>query len=329
MAEIGDTNLTLADHAARLDPSGGLAPVVEVLSQTNELLEDAVALRGNLTTGHKASVRAGLPTVYWRRLNKGVPDSKSIVVPVEEPCALMTAFSKPDREIVDLAEDKRRARFLEDRAFIEGMNQKAASTLIYGNKATEAEAFTGLAPRFGDLSAANGANILTGGGSGADNTSIWLVAWEDTKTALIFPKNTMAGLQTVDHGVQLVKDASNNDYPAYVTEFNWRLGMMVHDWRFVVRIANIDVSDLTKDASSGADIVDLMTQALEQIEALNMGRVRFYCNRTVRSFLRRQMRNSKNVNLTLDTVAGRRVLAFDEVPVRRVDAILNTEATVS
>jgi hypothetical protein len=59
-----------------------------------------------------------------------------------------------------------------------------------------------------------------------------------------------------------------------------------------------------------------------------MGRPVIYCNRTIKSFLRRQITNKENVNLTLDNVAGKKVLAFDSIPVRRVDAILNTEAEV-
>ncbi len=41
------------------------------------------------------------------------------------------------------------------------------------------------------------------------------------------------------------------------------------------------------------------------------------------------MTNKSNVHLGMHEVAGKKVLAFDEVPVRRVDAILNTEAVVS
>ena len=51
--------------------------------------------------------------------------------------------------------------------------------------------------------------------------------------------------------------------------------------------------------------------------------------RKLRSTLRRQILGSKNVNLTFDTVEGKRILMFDEVPVRRTDAILLTEARVA
>ena len=60
-----------------------------------------------------------------------------------------------------------------------------------------------------------------------------------------------------------------------------------------------------------------------------MGRTVFYCNRKIRSFLRRQQRNAVVAStLTFDLVAGRRVLAVDGIPIERCDAILNNETKV-
>lgn len=104
--------------------------------------------------------------------------------------------------------------------------------------------------------------------------------------------------------------------------------MVIRDWRFVVRIANIDVTALKKDASSGADLVDLMVRALETLPNESTGMLRFYVPRVIRSYLRRQITNKANVWLSMGEVAGKKVLQFDDVPVRRMDAILSTEARV-
>ncbi len=103
---------------------------------------------------------------------------------------------------------------------------------------------------------------------------------------------------------------------------------MVADWRYVVRICNIDVSNLIS-GSGAADLVSLMVEASEIVPSLKMGKAAWYCNRTVRTALRKQIIAKSNVNLTWDSVAGKRVLAFDEIPVRRCDAILSTEAAIS
>lgn len=47
-----------------------------------------------------------------------------------------------------------------------------------------------------------------------------------------------------------------------------------------------------------------------------------------RCWMRRQIKNSKNVNISMQEVAGKKVVSFDEIPVRRVDSILATESQV-
>ena len=55
-----------------------------------------------------------------------------------------------------------------------------------------------------------------------------------------------------------------------------------------------------------------------------------YGNRTIASFLRRQIVNKvSSSTLTQGEVAGRRVMMVGEVPFYRTDAILSTEATVA
>jgi hypothetical protein len=201
--------------------------------------------------------------------------------------------------------------------------------LFYGNTEVNKERFLGLAPRFNSLTAENGKNIINGGGTGTGNTSVWLVVWGDQSAHGIFPKGGKAGLQVRDLGEDTASDGNGGEYQIYRTHYRWDCGLTVRDWRYVVRIANIKVSQLVKDASSGADLIDLMVQALEQVHNLKMGRPVFYCNRTVRSFLRRQIANRDNVNLTLDTVAGKHVLNFDGVPVKRCDAIISNETAVA
>lgn len=331
MAVLATTNATLADLAKRLDPDGGLSAIVEILSETNEIIEDVPWMEGNLPTGHRTTIRSGLPVPTWRKLYGGVQPTKSETVQVTDNCGMLAAYSEVDKDLADLAGNTVQFRASEDSAHLEGMSQEFAQTLFYGNEGTAPAEFTGLAPRFNALSgAASADNIISGGGSGSDNTSIWLIVWGDNISG-IYPKGSKAGLDHEDLGRVTLEDVDGNGgrMEAYRTYFTWKCGLTVKDWRYVVRIANVDFSDLTKDAASGADLVDLMTQAVERVPSLMRGNARFYCNRDIRSFLRRQIKNAKNMNLTLDTVAGKRVLAFDEVPVRRCDAILNTEAAIS
>src|SRR3990167_1727227 len=198
MATIGATVLTLADWAKRLDPDGKTPTIVELLSQTNEILLDMLWKEGNLPTGERTTVRTGLPTVAWRLLNKGVAKSKSRTAQIEEAVGVLEARSEIGQKLAELNGNTAAFRLSEAQAFIEAMNEEMSSTLFYGNSGTAPEEFTGLAPRYSSLSATNAQNIINGSGAGSDNSSIWLVVWGAQTCFGVFPKGSMAGLKHED-----------------------------------------------------------------------------------------------------------------------------------
>ena len=330
MPTVGANNLTLLDWAKRLDPDGKVAAVVEILNETNEILGMMVVIEANGATGHRTTVRSGLPTVAWRKFNAGVQPSKSRTVQVTEASGMLEAFSVVDKALAELNGMTAEFRLSEDRAFLEAMNIEFMTTLIFGDTDVDPEKFTGFAPRFSDKSAENGTNILDALGTGADNSSVWLIVWGANTVHGFFPKGKMSGLMAEDLREDIATDAAGGEYRVLRTHYKWEFGLNVRDWRYVVRIANIDVSDLTKDASgSSADLVDLMIQAIEKVQDLTSGRATFLVTRTIRSFLRRQIKNDTNVRIAMDEVAGRKVVTFDEVPVLRTDALTDTEAQVT
>ncbi len=203
MATLASNALTLGDWAKRRDPDDRVATIIELLSQSNPILEDMLWTEGNLPTGHRTTVRTGLPDVAWRKLNYGVPQSKSTTVQVDDTCGMLEAFGQVDKDLAELNGNTAAFRLTENMAFLESMNQELASTLIYGNSGTEPEAFTGLAPRYSSLSASSGQNILSAGGA-ATNTSIWLAGWGDQALTGIYPKGSTAGLQHVDLGLDTI-----------------------------------------------------------------------------------------------------------------------------
>jgi hypothetical protein len=332
MSILATTHPTLLDVTKRLDPDGKVDTIAEILSQTNEALDDMVWLEGNLPTGHRTTVRTGLPQPTWRKLYGGVQPSKSLTAQITDSCGMLEAYAEVDKALADLNGNTAAFRLSEEKAHIEGINQELASTLFYGNEGTEPEAFTGFAPRFNSLAAANAENIITGGSSDTDNQSIYLVVWGPNTVHGIYPKGSMAGLKMEDKGQVTIEnvDGSGGRMEAYRTHYRWDCGLTVRDWRYVVRIANIDMSALTKNASAGADLIDLMTQACERIPTLSMGRPAFYMSRTLRTFLRRQIVNKVAAStLTMEQVAGKLVTMFDGIPCRRVDSLAGNEGLVS
>jgi hypothetical protein len=333
MATLAASVLTLMDWAKRLDPDGKVPTIVELLSQTNEILLDMLFKEGNLPTGERTTVRTGLPTVAWRLLNQGTAPSKSRTAQITEAVGMLEAWSETDKDLAELNGNVNALRLSEAQAFIEAMNQEMASTLFYGNSGTAPEEFTGFSTRYSSLSANNAVNIVSGGGSGSDNSSVWLVVWGPNTIFGIFPKGSKAGIMHEDLGLVTVETTAGiagNRMRAYQDHWQWKAGLAVKDWRYAVRIPNIDISALVAK-SSAADLTELMIKAINRIPSLSMGRPVFYVNRTVRQQLEIQRRDDviSGGGLTFDNVDGRRVASFNGIPIRVCDALLETEAAVT
>jgi hypothetical protein len=328
-ATLAATNPTLLDLAKALDPDGNVADIVEILNQTNEVLDDMSWVEGNLLTGNRSVIRTGIPAPTWRKMYGAVPDTKGTTVAVTDTCGMLEAYAKIDKALADLNGNAKAFRLQEDKSHIEGISQEVAQTLFYGNETTEPEAFTGFAPRFSSVSTATAEsadNVIDHGGTGSDNASIWLVVWGPRTVHGIVPKGSKAGMQVQDLGEQMIQE-SGGSWQAYVTHYRFDAGLTVRDWRYVVRIANIDISDLATVANTKA-LVTSMIKATEHVPVLGAGRAAFYANRIVRESLRIGILEKIGNNLSWETVAGKPVMVFDNIPVRRCDALLNTEARV-
>ncbi len=347
MAIIGSTALTYADWAKRMDDDYRVAMIIELLSQTNEVLDDMLVVEGNLPTGHKTTVRTGLPQATWRLLNAGVPNAKSTTAQIVDTCGNLETYSVIDKDVADLNGNTAEFRLSEVKAFLEGMSQQVASTLIYGNQFTNPERFTGFAPRYSTgstTSSQTANNVLNGGGLANTNTSIWIVVWGSDTIHATFPKGKITGLQHRDMGEWPVQDAAGNTYQAYRDHFKWEIGLVSRDWRYCVRIANVDVTQLT--GVSAANLINLLVRGLYRMPTTpaqatavqtsdtpevrsDMGRTVIYCNRVIRTYLDLQAMNKTNVLLRLEEFNGKVVTTFRGIPIRTVDAILNNEATLT
>ncbi|MBJ8802051.1 MULTISPECIES: major capsid protein [Citrobacter freundii complex] len=327
MAVKGLTALTLADWGKRIDPNGKVDKIIELLSQTNPILLDMMIMESNSPTGHKTTVRTGLPDATWRLLNYGVPNSKSTTAQVTDTMGMLETYAEIDKSLADMNGNTAEFRLSEDRAFLEAMNQKMAQTLFYGDTSVNPQQFMGLASRYSSKSAGNGQNIIDAGGTGTDNTSIWLVVWGENTVHGIFPKGQKAGLQMQDLGEQTLRDAAGGQYQGYRTHYKWDNGLTLRDWRYVVRIANIDVSDQSVPASA-ANIVTQMVKALHRVPNLKMGRAAFYMNRTVAQALDLQSLDKASLALSVKETEGEWWTTFRGIPIRETDAILETEARV-
>lgn len=332
-ATLGTSALTLADWAKRLDPDGKVPTIVELLAQTNEPLMDMRWVEGNLPTGHRTTVRTGLPTVAWRLLNAGITPSKSTTAQIDEQCGMLEAWSEVDVDLANLNGNVQAFRLSEAMAFIEAMNQEMMQTLIYGNAGLAPEEFTGLAVRYSAISgASNAENILDAGGTGSDNSSIYLVVWGDRTCMGIFPKGSKAGLIHNDYGevtIEVTAGVGGTRMRGLQERFQWKGGLALKDWRYVVRICNIDVSDLA--GGVGADLVTQMIKATHRVPTLNAGRAAFMMNRSCFQYLDIQRRGDvlSGGQLSYNEVDGIPRATFRGIPIAKTDALLETESRVT
>lgn len=284
--------VTLLDIAKATDPEGKIAQVAELLSQTNEILTDMPWVEGNLATGHRGAIRTGLPTPIWRKMYQGVPPSKSLRATVEDSVGLLEDRSEVDKAVAELNGNTSDFRLDEATAVVEGINQSMAQALIYGDASINPEQFNGLAVRYNTINTSTSEiakNVISAGGSG-NCTSVWLVVWGKNTIHGIYPKGSTAGLQHEDLGLGDAFDPAGNRYRAYMDRWEWKCGLHVKDWRYVVRIANISMTDMLAQSGTQANtaatwLPRLMVKALARIPFRGMGKAVFYASRTVKEML--------------------------------------------
>lgn len=333
MATLAANNLTLADVAKGIDPQGKPAVVAELLNQNNSVIQDVPWVEGNLLTGHQYTLRTSLPSVGTRSPNEGVSPSKSTKAQAQEVCTIFEDWVTIDEIVAELGGNVNANRMNEATAHAEAMGQAFAQMLMYGNHATTPKDFTGIITRYASTSATNGDNIVLGGGSDTDNSSIVLAGWGKGKVYGIYPKGSQAGIVHKDWGKQIVTNAAGVDgsmLAAYREQWQWQAGLAVEDWRYIVRIPNIDISALVSK-SSAADLFDKMIMALHRIPNSENVRLVFYMNRTVFQMLDIQQRDDviAGGGLRWEQVDGKPVVSFRNAQVKIVDRLLENESLVS
>lgn len=345
MAVLNSGAVSLLDLTKSWDPNGSPAAVAELLSQSNPVIDDILWVEGNLPTGHRTTVRTGLAGATWRMFNQGVPVSKGTRAQIDEAAGMLESWGEVDVDLAKLGGNPAAFRASEGMAHVEALNQEFVGTLFYGNSGTAPEEFNGLATRYSSL----GQNVLSGGGSGSDNSSIWVVGWGALTVHGIYPKGSQAGLQHFDHGevtIETTGGVGGSRIRMYQDQWKWHCGIAVRDWRYVVRIANIDISNLVAE-SSAANIYKLLIKAYHRLPTLNGVRMNdgsyvgvkpvIYMNRTVAQALDIQTYNiATGTNgstvyggVPQGTIQGQWNPMFRGMPIRIIDQLLETEATVA
>lgn len=341
MAALTSTRPTLIDVARATDPTGKIAKVAHILQQYNSMNDDIPWYEGNTVTGNITTVETSKAAPVLRLLNQGVVSAKSTTGQIVDACSIIENRQDIDVNVAALNGNAESYRALQDKMMIQGFADAFAKYLIYGDVSTDPAEFNGLAARYFSLGSTftTSSQMIDAGGTGSDNTSIWLVCYGPDKVYGMYPKGSTAGLQVKDLGIQdvITNFTTGARMRAYSTWMQWMCGLVVADYRAVVRICNIDMSNL-RTASNGSDtsanIMKFMSQALDLLPPGEDFTPVFYMNREVRGLLRIKMQDKSNLLLAdtqltaVNSITRRPALTFQGVPCRAMDAITKTEATI-
>jgi hypothetical protein len=341
---------SIADLTSRINGAQKQVYIAEQLSQANDVWDDLPMIEANEIGGHEFVFRTSIPAGAWRQYNMGVPYSKSTTAKARVGLGSLEDYSQIDRMLAEDSGDIEQFRENEDVAFLEGMSQTMVQTLFYGNTAATPAEYMGLSPFYNTLTQAtaqNAQNVISGGGSGSSNTSLWLVCWGERTIFGLYPRNSKAGLTMEDKGDTVPGfDALGNRFEAYTSWFRHQMGLCPQDWRYAARLANLDTTNAGLAGPNAPDLFALMAQMMFLPPTLGKNtsgitktdapndpspgiRPVFYCNRTTRHWMDVQAMRDRQVLLRLDDYAGRPVDGYRGIPIKIVDQLLNTETTVS
>lgn len=338
---------TYSEWGLRHDPDGKISAMVDLLSQENGVLDDCLTVECQSGNAYEYTQVVKLPTPTRRLYNQGVPSTLAGVAKQVTTCSEYADWVKFDNSLATLGGNLSELRAQEDMLHIQGIGQSVAYDLFYANRATDPTAYTGFSNIYNTVTAATSliaSNVIDMGGTGGTNTSMWLITWGPKHIHTLFPKGMQAGLIHKDMGLLPALDSQTpaQEFLAWRTWLQWNIGLAIHDWRFAVRACNIDVSLL--NGASAANLINMMVQMVhkppimpvgvapvqssDSPDKLVMGRSAFYCNRTLLTYLDQQAMNKTNVLLRMEEWDGESVTTFRGIPIRCVDALLNTESRV-
>jgi hypothetical protein len=305
------------------------------MNKSNPILDDIPWIECNSGVTHLTTIRTGIPTPTWRMLNSGVPNGKSTTKQIKAHCGMLEIYSEIDKDQADLA--KRNGELTgvpdylasENAAFIEGFGQEVGRVFVYGDAADPKEP-VGLVNYYNALPKDKETNVIDAGGTGSNNTSIWVVQWGPDSIHGLYPQGSTAGLSERFLGEHTVKDEDGNQFQAYRTHYAWKLGLVVRDWRSAVRIANVDIDKAKSADAAAVNVLSALTRAVYLLPKKSAtSRTAIYMRKEIITLLDLQCQSKANLLLSYQDISGKPVLTFRGIPIREQETLLATETRVA
>ncbi len=327
-----DAGIVTLAELVKAQHNGKVLRIVETLSKKTPLYQDMHWRVGNATTGHVISRRRALASGTWRGLNEGVEPTKSKEETLTEECGLFEVRSEVDAVFMQLnGGDEYRAK--KDMSIVSQVfPQEAETGFCYHSKKTSPKKFTGIIPRLDALTglAIGQSQVVASqvSASGDDQMSALLIGHGPDKVYGIVPQMCPSGIQHVDMGQQDLTDGNGNKYEGRVSIFRQWMGLCVEDYRYVVRVCNLDKSAMVR---TGKLIIQSLVDGFHQLHDPRDCNPVWYMGRYLYRFLHHQVLDSAiGASIAqIDIEDGRPLMRFMGVPVRMTDALHTAETIVA
>lgn len=322
------TNLaTMYDLAARFGQNGDkvMQRIVELQAQKNDIWQVMPFKPCNEGTKETVILREELPDIAWRMINKGVEAVKTGTKQASYTTGGKEAFAEVDERALQMNGYSNEWRLSENAGVQIALSNQMSETIFYGDEKINPAGFSGFGAHYYSLTG-NGIfseQVIDAGGEGDNLTSLWIVSFGPDTVYGITPEKVPSGYRYKDNGRVQMTDPNGKKFWGYQSQYNWDMGIAIRDPRYVVRLANIDVTQ-----ENDGTFINKMITALDQIFDTDHGRTVFLCNRKVNTLINILAMNKANVNLYIDDFAGKKITHFWGYPILRNDAILNTESQI-
>lgn len=316
---------------SKLSKNNQVVNMANVLSEDNPILEDMPIVPANEILGFTGVRESSLPTPQIIKVGDGWDASKAEWDSFSETISMFKDRIDIPRDALRIQPNPAQKRQIIRGRHIEGFGQGVVNHLLYGSSTADPEKFDGFDVRYSVPDATNPINPTNGdygvydmGGTGSDTSSIWLIQWAPDKVAGISPLNDPhMGLRFEDKGLQYVTAENAKEREDFRDELEWDLGLKVEDYRAVSRIRNIESALSAIDSDLWKKIIEARNN-FKGSEAVWM-----YVNGKIFTHLDIMTADKQNVHLSSDNPYNRPLLMFRDMPVRKLDALLETETAVA
>jgi hypothetical protein len=221
-----------------------------------------------------------------------------------------------------------KARYLQQQIDGEmmGAAQQLEGDFIYDNIASNGkESIDGLAAYANSLASGR---VIDAEGTGANLTSIYVVAWDPTSGLCgAYAKGTNGGLNFEDKGYSILPDPTDASklIEYHLFECGAQLGLVVNDPRAIARVANIDISAI--DASTFNE--EWLMEAISMIPAALRSKAVIYAPNKVLLAMQKRGNAKQNAAYPRENLYGEWVTMFNTTPVRVAEMISEHETAVA